>query len=297
MKAFRRILCPVDLSEATRAALPPAVAIAKAYEAELFFVHVLDFPYETVALERYYLEIEDEANRRLTELIHGLDSDGLSVHAAVLRGTPYDKVVEFAGQQSVDLIVAATHGRGGIDRLVVGSVAERIVRLAPCPVLTVPPGYSEAAGYRPSRIVMATDFSEIADEALPVAVSMAQRFGADLTLVHVVTIAERGEYGESWQFPVLPAEVAGEQIEQANQGLNRRGRDAGGEAMHVETHLIRGTYPAIEIAEFSESVQAGMVVVASHGRSGIGRVLLGSTTEKLIRYSKVPVLAVRPGRD
>ena len=292
MIEFRRILCPVDFSKATASALRPATALAEAYGADLFFVHVLDFPYETVALERYYLEVEDEADRRLTALSHEVSPQGVRIHAAVLRGTPYERIVDFAEEQSIDLIVTATHGRRGIDRLVVGSVAERIARLAPCPVLTVPPGDDAGADFRPDRIIFATDFSAAADSAMPFAMSLCRQLEARLTVVHVVTMGERGDYGADWSFPLPPEAVREQQVSEATAGLQERG--AGAEpGVDVDTRLIRGIYPAVEIADFAGLVDAGVIVVASHGHSAIGRALLGSTTEKLIRYSEVPVLSVR----
>lgn len=294
MPAFRRIICPVDFSAATEAALTVAATLAHAYEAELMLLHVLDFPHETVALERYYLEIEDEARRRLGELGHDAGFAGLRVRGDVLRGTPYDAIARFAERESAELIVMATHGRTGLDRLIVGSVTERVARTSPCPVLTVPPGFDTAGveGFEPRRIVFATDFSPAADAALPYARSLATALATDLCFVHVVTFGERGHFGAEWHVASMPERVEQERLQAAGSGLDERAESARGQAS-VDTRLIRGTYPAVEIAEYAEEVGAGIIVVASHGSAAVRRVLLGSTTEKLLRMSPVPVFIVR----
>lgn len=290
MIEFRRILCPVDFSDATPEALSVAAAVARAYDAEVLLLHVLDFPHRTVALERYYLEIEDEAKRRLNALRHEQALEGLELRDVVQRGTTYDEIVRYAGDQGVDLIVMATHGRRGLSRLIVGSVTERVARTASCPLLAVPPTDEPAAPYAIDRVLFATDFSKAADAAMPYAMSVASHMRAALAVVHVVTLGERGEYGEGWEFPVLPADVEQEHLRQATEDLESR---AGQAPEPADARLVRGTYPAIEIAEHAVEIGAGMIVAATHGHSAIGRALLGSTTEKLIRYSPMPVLVAR----
>jgi len=295
MRAHRRILAPVDFSEATDAGLRPARRLAERLGAELFLLHVIEFPHESIATERFYLDVEEEATRRLGELADGLGLPGGSTHAVVRRGVPYDEITRFAEDQNIDMIVMPTHRRAGIDRLVFGSVTERVLRLAHCPVVAVPP--TSADEFDPAAVLYATDFSSAGDSALTAACTMASVLDAEMTIAHVATLVARREEDGGWQFPMMPPVVEAAELARAEDELATRAEAARAQGLTVATRLLRGTSPALELAELAGQVGAGLIVVASHGHSGVTRALLGSTSEKLARISLVPVMVVRPAAD
>lgn len=145
--ALRRILVPVDFSEPSRRALDFAIPLATSFRAEITLLHVID-PVEIVGtpealglLAGPYLDLlvrrEDEGRKELERWVKRLRGRRIGAHAVVVKGKPHKAIVETAERLRIDLIVMATHGLTGWSRLVLGSVAEKVVRLASCPVTTV----------------------------------------------------------------------------------------------------------------------------------------------------------------
>lgn len=142
MIEIRRILCPVDFSDNSMVAVNWARDLASRFEAELHFLHVLisleplipEAGTMVASSSEFGREMKLDAERRLDELVSNPNEIG-----ALGRGTPFVEIVRYARENAVDLIVAATHGRSGLSHLLLGSVAEKVIRKAPCPVLTVRP--------------------------------------------------------------------------------------------------------------------------------------------------------------
>ncbi|RPJ56251.1 MAG: universal stress protein [Acidobacteria bacterium] len=144
MIEIKRILCSTDFSEASRAALPLAVRIAKRMEAQLYLIHVVrELPYaapdpnyhfEVPEYERY---LTAAAEKRLDELDESVTAQGVSTVKLLMHGNVADQILEAAKNQDIDMIVMATHGETGWRHMVFGSVAEKVVRQAHCPVLTI----------------------------------------------------------------------------------------------------------------------------------------------------------------
>ncbi|MEW6109646.1 MAG: universal stress protein [Nitrospirota bacterium] len=141
---IKKILFATDFSEGSSRALPYAVDLAKHYGAKLYFVHVIYDVAKTagwyvphVSIDEMYKDMEKSAKAELEksfiEEMRGLKD----IEHVVLKGTPYEEITKFVGQEKIDLIVLGTHGRKGIDRMIFGSTAEQVVRNAPCPVLSV----------------------------------------------------------------------------------------------------------------------------------------------------------------
>ena len=300
----QRILYPVDFSEATDAGLAPALSLATEFGAELLLLHVLNFPYPYVDpstpafdFEGYYREMEQEAREQMDRLVDEDTRAFLRVRSTVLRGTPAHEILDTAQSQQVDLIVMPTHGRRGLDRVLFGSTTEKIVRMAPCPVLTVSPRRQPAA-FRPERIVLPTDFSAHAEPALEAALELARRYGATLTMLHVVTLWESDPANPAWRFPAIPDEYRKAMIDAAEKqlvGQRQRGEQQG---VRIETMLARGFDPAAEIVRTArEDVHADLIVMGTHGHTGLTHLLLGSVAEKVVRTFDGAVLTVRMRRE
>ena len=143
MIALKRILVPTDFSEPSGVAVKYAKAFAEAFGAALHVVHVLEDPFTVMPAEGYMpppqflQDMEKTARQRLNEVLSAAERDKLHAELVTLRGSPFVEIVRYAKQHEIDLIVMGTHGRGPIAHMLMGSVAERVVRKAPCPVLTV----------------------------------------------------------------------------------------------------------------------------------------------------------------
>ncbi len=297
---IKKILCPVDFSEATEFALRPAVSLATEFGAELVLAHVLDYPYPRVGpivqgfdFEVYYAAMEEEAMRQLNDLVDEETREFAPTRSVVRRGTIFKEIVDLAGDEAVDLIVLPTHGRTGLDHMIWGSVAEKVLRLAPCPVMTVSPRQKEPLPMGGERVLFATDFSKSAEQALPSAVSIAKQYGAELLMVHVVTVWDYDPANPEWRFPPIPPEYR-QSIEAAGkEELDRAGERLDDENIEVRTMLVRGFDPGLEIVRTAEAEGASLIVMATHGRTGLSHLVVGSTAEKVVRFAACPVLTIR----
>lgn len=140
MIALTRILVPIDFGEASQAALKYGVALARAFNARLHLLHVPEDPGEVQELEYpigLFETLQNAAHDRLGHLLTEADRRDLRPECAMRIGTPCDEIVAYANEQKIDLIIMGTHGREGVARVLVGSVAEKVVRRAQCPVMTV----------------------------------------------------------------------------------------------------------------------------------------------------------------
>jgi nucleotide-binding universal stress UspA family protein len=294
---IRRVLYPVDFSETTVAGLSTARSLATEHGAELILLHVLNFPYQQLDritpsfdLEGYYRDMESEACASLEALVAPETREFAPTSVRVARGAPAAEILDLAEQESVDLIVIPTHGRTGFQHLLFGSTAEKVVRLARCPVLTVRPSDTPAA-FRPRRILVASDFSPSAEHAYREAVGLARRYGARLTLVHVVTMWDSDPANPAWRFPSVPTEFHDTLMETARARLHDRAQQ---DELQIDTYLCRGFDPAREIVRAaSERDRADLIVMGTHGHTGLTHALLGSVAEKVVRTFDGQVLTIR----
>lgn len=297
MRDVHRILCPVDFSAATPFGVQVAESLASTYGAELELLHVLQevsvpsrMPLD---FEQLYGEVAREARSRLNELAASLREGDVGVEVRLEQGTPHAEIVERAREGDFGLIVMPTHERAGVDRLLHGSVSERVVRGAERPVLTVPPTLEGLRRFSPGKILVATDFSRAADAAVDAGIGVAARHRAEVIVTHVFGFQHVGAANSDWRLPTLTREQVETAMETVTQRLDevaRRVEEAGIEAY---TEIGQGSSPAREIARIAEETGAELVVVASHGHGGIHNALVGSTTEKLIRGLHRPLLVVR----
>src|SRR5688572_17457850 len=190
MTTITRILVPVDFSRASDEALAYAKTLAGRFGASLHLVHAFEDPFTSAAFasEMYStlpLSLRDEmlrdAERRLSERLPEDQKTLFNGTTEILTGTPTKTIIDYSATLGADLIVMGTHGRSGIAHLLLGSVAERVVRLAAAPVFTI----RQPAG-PVKRVLVPTDFSATADAALDYAYLVAERFGASIQLLHVL---------------------------------------------------------------------------------------------------------------
>jgi nucleotide-binding universal stress UspA family protein len=294
VRPIAKILVPVDFSEHASAALERAVDLGRRFGARLCLLHAYELPgpamteYQISIPEPLAEQVRAAASTRLEALRERVLAEGLDVTCELVRGAAADAVAKLAASLEADLVVMGTRGTTGLQHLLLGSVAERTVRTAPCPVLTVK---ADAARARKpiSRILAATDFSKSSELAFEAAIDWAKRLGAELTLVHALRL----------QAPlVTPYEVVFPQglLDQARDAAARRlekgleKAKAGG----VSAKMQITSAPAVPaLAELAEELGADLIVMGTRGHTGLAHVLLGSVAERTLRLAPCAVLTVK----
>lgn len=292
MSLFRHILVATDFSPHAGWALRAGAGLAEIHGARLSLVHVVR-PHHPLGRPTYAerdldREFMEEAKASLEEARAAVKGE-VAVQA-VMNDSASAGICRVAEASEVDLVVLGTRGRGGFEHLVMGSVAEQVVRHAPCAVLTIG-GEAAAEALTRNGVVVASDLSAAAAPALAAGAALARAASANLTLVHVhdpdLPYPEPGSIREAFGSREDVRRAIEERVEQA---VRRAVGDASARA-----EVLPHASAADAICEFLEARGSELVVVASHGRTGLARVRLGSVAERLVRYAPCPVLTVRRG--
>ena len=297
------ILVPTDFSTYANYALKYAVALAKQFGATLHFAHVID----RAALagvrgnEMWMGESEshaiiesmrEHATSRMAHLKQIADDEGVVSHEHVVLGSPTQEILGLIDKTEATLVVMATHGRSGVEHLVFGSVAEKIVRQSPVPVFSVKhPEHEFVKEYDLSlevkRILFPTDFSPYSEKGLPFARSLAKEFNATLVVFHATEV------------PVVLPEVMADAAIQLGPQLEDESRELVQKMCADITDVkvegeVRTGFAHREICAYAAESGVDLIVIPTHGRSGLGHVLFGSVAEKVVRVARCPVLTIRP---
>lgn len=300
---IRRILCPTDFSDVSRRALDYAVALAKWYDARLTVLHVS--PVRSVSAFGAASTVLPSVNLTADERQHLLASMKQSVQAEVGSNVAFDvevaegnavaEILDQAAALPSDLIVLGTHGVSGFDRLLLGSVTDKVLRKAACPVLVVPPHAPDVVP-TPSglfrRILCAVDFSECSMYALTYALSLAQEANAHL---FVVTVSEHilGEDVAVSPSPALKEYYATVQVEYRTR-LARAIPESARTFCTVDTRVTEGRAHR-ELLRMADAEKINLIVIGVRGRGALDRWMFGSTAEQVVRHASCPVLTIRQG--
>ena len=294
-----RILFATDGSHGSATAEVYACALAQSWGASLTVMSVLEFPpgmNPDYAVNRQYLdELMKDVTTKLTDLKTRAVALGISVQSYVATGIPSEEVLTVARTHGAELIVVGTRGKTGLEHILLGSTAERIIRLAPCPVLTVPVEKQRADGSSspekpdtiPKRILVPIDFSDCSLDALEYGALIAQRSKASMKLLHVL---EPVSYGLDFTLPHMA------QRESSKLAITKRLSDLVSALTSVglvSDSLISGGLPADSILDAARTQSVDLIVMGTHGRRGLSHVLFGSVAESVLRKSSCPVLTVR----
>lgn len=291
--ALRTIVVATDFSPDAEAAVAWARELALEHGARLVLVHavVVTTPVapEYVPLaEEVYAEARAKAGEKLEAVAGLLRGAGLVVETELVSEPIAGGVLAAAKAHGADLLVAGTRGLTAWKRVVFGSVAARLVREATCPVLTT---HADDPGrHRPVRTVLVpTDFSEDATRAADAAARvLGEAPDRRLVLLHVYRYPV--VFGIAPQ-PVLATGMEGV-VESAREEMARLAERLGARGLRVETRIAEG-HPATRILEHAAEVGADVIAMGTHGRSGLDRLLLGSTAERVVSAAPCPVLTVR----
>jgi nucleotide-binding universal stress UspA family protein len=287
---FKRILCPIDFSDFSVAAYHYALSLAEHYKTKLVVLHAVElrkYPYADYAaaagdFASFCQALCEGGKVKLGEFLAHHAHPGVETQGTVEQGNASDLILSFAQTRDVELVVMGTHGRRGLDRLVLGSTTDRVMRRAPCPVLVVSSPVHQAmttgpeGRHRLRRILYCTDFSDNSERALSYAISAAEEYDAELTMLHVA----EGH---------LAPDEAKALIATSTERLGKLVSSKTG--LKIKT-VVKFGKPYEEIVQLARESEISMIAMTARGGGALDRALFGSTTYRVIQLGPCPVLAV-----
>lgn len=300
MVEFTHILCPSDLSDLSLPPLAHAVALARWYKSQLTVLHVVPTFEPAVvgasaiggAMQVVYPTSREDILAALRRAVDHVGGGTLDVHLVAETGDTARTIIDQALGVHADLLVVGTHGRGGFERFFIGSVAEKVLRKAHCPVLTVPP--AAAAGATPEvhfkHILCPMDFSPSALQAFGFALDLARQADGTVTVLHVIEWLPEGAPGVFTRFnaPEYRTHLVDDARERMRALIDGESRTWSA----IQDVVVDGR-PHREILRLATDTSADLIVMGAQGRGGLDLALFGSTTQTVVRAAPCPVLTVR----
>jgi nucleotide-binding universal stress UspA family protein len=269
---MERVLVATDGSEASQSAVAVALGLAKLCSSKLELIAVAvvltNLEYES-GLPWVIEDAEKEMRQKLEAVKDMVKAAGVDCEIILHRGEdPYPDIVDEAVKNKVDMIIMGTHGRTGIKRFVMGSVAGNVIGHAPCKVLVVPPGAEVGFG----TVLVATDGSIHSDAAVSEAVAIAKTCNSSLIIVSVAS--------------------SDEELAPLEDGMKRAVEVADKEGVRKEGMVLRGRADEV-IVEVAKQKEAGLIVMGSHGRTSLKSLLMGSVTQRVLGHGNTAVLVAK----
>jgi nucleotide-binding universal stress UspA family protein len=293
---FQTIVCATDLSDPVDHAVLQGVALAKEFRSRLLIAHIIDLPAPSMYGEAY-LAPEEHLSRNLENARQRIDEmmapARVNWEARIRAGQPAEELTRIARAEQVQMAISATHGRKGLKRLLLGSVTEKLMRTLPCPLLVVrggiQPAPADAETSRFKRILVGCDFSPDADLALAHALSLAQEFQAELHLAHVI---ELPTYTDILRPVITHRQSTSAEIKTFLQDkLDALVPEDARHWCRTVTTLHEGQ-PYDRLLQYAEWAAIDLIVLGTRGHGLIDTMLIGSTTDRVIRHATCPVLSV-----
>jgi nucleotide-binding universal stress UspA family protein len=294
---FKNILVPLDGSNLAEAALAPAASLAATLGASVMLLHVIEKNAPQEVHHDRHLTEPGEAEHYLREvaaraLLQGVKV-GTHVHTAEVNDVPAS-IVQHTGEFKPDLVVMCAHGKSGIRDLLFGSIAQQVISQSATPLLLLQPMTSHPIVFHPGKILIPIDNESLHDVSLPVAQSLASAYDADLSLLCVIPTLTALHDEAAATGSALPATT--------NAILNMNEEDA---KLHIQDHmnaLIRAGFrafsevargdPAQTIVHVAEHIQADMIILSTHRRSGLGAFWAHSVAPDVVRRTHLPILLI-----
>jgi nucleotide-binding universal stress UspA family protein len=294
---IKRILCATDFSDFSNHAIPYGIALAREFKAKLYVSHVIDLSSAAIygeavfALEEQQSRMTSYAHKEMTRL---MGQESLDWEPLITVGNPANEIARLAADKQVDLAIAASHGRSGLKRLILGSVTERLMRTLPCPLWVVRSperGFVEPANQaiQLKKILVGCDFSPDSSLASEYGLSLAQEFQADLHLAHVV---EPPLYDDLIK-PSEPREPFKQRLRKTVQEkLSAMVPEEAHTWCNPVTALLAGQ-PHEELIKYAVVNDIDLIVLGVRGHSLVETLFVGSTTDRVLRRAPCPVLSVQ----
>lgn len=280
---YRTLLVPLDGSELAEQALPYVLKIAQSFESEVVLLTVCPpgDPLKHVLAE--YLEKKAE----------GFRASRIKVRTLCIEGEPASSILSFATENKVDLIVISTHGKGGLSRWALGSIATKVVQRSHIPVFLVRSSERAEATVRLGRVLATLDGSQFAEAILPHAEAFARAMAGEVVLLQVIEPMKAPPLVVYEDWAKVEKDLMDKLQREAERYLNRKRALLVERGVKVTTKLLQGK-PAETILEFVGESDIDLVALTTHGFSGITRWAYGSVASRVVEASSKPVLLVRP---
>jgi hypothetical protein len=267
---MEKLMVATDGSDYSESAIREAINLAKVCSSSLIAVSVVktNIEFDSV-LPQFVEKKEEEAIKHLESVKAQAKKEGVDCTTAVtLSEEPYQDIVDHASKNNVDMIIMGTHGKTGMKRLMMGSVTAKVIGHAPCNILVLPLN----AKVECKNVLIATDGSKYSEAAASEALGIAKRCGSSLIVISVAS---------------SEAEIAS-----AKDNVNKVSEAAEKEGVKTTSVVTKGK-PYEAIIETAKQKKADFIVVGSHGRTGLARLLMGSVTERVIGHAEAAVLVVK----
>lgn len=298
MIQLKRILLPTDFSRCAEQALTHAWELAKQHGAELHMLHAIVLHEDDPHNAAHHFADIDEIHSRIKQTASAEMDSNLEKHAGEVkvvkaheRGiAPATVIMDYARDHDIDLIVMGTHGRRGLEHFLLGSVAEEVVRMAGCPVMTIREQKDPKGPEATERILVPIDFSDPSKQALRYALELANTYQARLQLLHVVEETLHPAFyvtGKSSIFEFIP-----DIKDKSKESLERLVEEVAGKDVDADFFVVEGR-AARDITKFARENDSDLIVISTHGLTGIEHLLVGSVTEKVVRMASCPVFTVK----
>ncbi len=269
--------------------------MAESFQAQLALVHAVVLFQDDIDEEQRLQEYEEWIKKHEKRIHRQMDKNrqevherGIKVETKILRGiSSADAILEHIEDNRFDLVVMGTHGRAGLKHLIYGSVAEKVVRLSPIPVLTV---HRSVADFKIKKILIPLDFSTYSKDATDYAISLATNFKASIDFLHVIEQEIHPSFYASGIESIF--EIDKDLKDRVVENMREFLADQLAPSIDVN-FIVREGKAHREIVEYSKENNTDMIVIATHGLTGLDYILLGSTAEKVVRWANCPVLTVK----
>lgn len=294
-----RILCPVDFSEHSTRALAYAAKLSAWYSAKLLVVHIMpSLPPATVSALAGTARMVTERNLRAA--IEGLRMPGLDADIALIEsGDAAGAIIDAAESFDADVVVMGSHGRSGVQRVLLGSVLEALLHKSRRPVLAVPSHVDPAhlvSGATLREIVCAVDLATPSLTALAYALAMAEEANAHLTLLHVIEVPPELQHPPqppyaAFDADAVRAEAEADMLNRLRKLIPEHARDY----CTIETSVLEGGVSR-QVLRLAGNRRADLIVLGVHGRNALDLAVFGSNSKDIVRQATCPVLVVPAGR-
>ncbi|PKN83707.1 MAG: hypothetical protein CVU46_16295 [Chloroflexi bacterium HGW-Chloroflexi-8] len=296
---FKRILVPLDGSKLAESVLPTALDLAKHYHSTLILFHVLEKDVPTSIHGQYHLGKLDEAREYLESLSDHFVADGIRVEIDLHEPRQTDvarSISEHARELRADLIILCAHGYGGLRDIIIGSIAQQVIYLETIPVLLIRPDQvknDSIEGFK--TILVPLDGNPVHESALPIATSLALKYGADLRLLSIVPTSEHLKSKEAAIGRILPASTLLSldlSAQESKEYLKKIAFEFSNQGVYVSGQVVRGNVVS-RILETVKLEKIDLVVMASFGHRNFDAFWEESTTPKVLTKSSAPVLIMK----
>lgn len=298
MIGLKKILLPTDFSRCADQAMTHAWRLAKKYGAELHMLHAIVLHEDDPHNVAHHFPDIDEIHGRIKKSASAQMDSNIDAHSGEVkvvkaqeRGiAPATVIMDYAKKQDIDLIVMGTHGRRGFEHFLLGSVAEEVVRMASCPVLTIREQEQPQKPEAIERILVPVDFSDPSKQALRYALELANTYQVKLQLLHVVEETIHPAFyvtGKSSIFEFIP-----DIKDKSRESLEQMVKEIGGDDIEADFFVVEGR-AARDITNFAKKNDIDFIVISTHGLTGIEHLLVGSVAEKVVRMASCPVFTVK----